>query len=59
MCGHQGYDNTTSLHNKRNRLNYGSVIGVHDKSMERAQQAQLWLGDNDRRTVPTGHVKST
>jgi hypothetical protein len=23
--------------------NYGSVIGVHDKSTQHAQQAQLWL----------------
>jgi hypothetical protein len=43
VCGHQGYDNTTSLRNKCNRQNYCSVIGVHDKSTQRAQQAQLWL----------------
>jgi hypothetical protein len=43
VCGHQGYDNIASLRNKRNRHNYGSVIGVHDKSTQRAQQAQLWL----------------
>jgi hypothetical protein len=37
---------TTNLGNKRNRHNYGSVIGVHDKSTQRAQQAQLWLDDH-------------
>jgi hypothetical protein len=37
--------------------NYGSVIGVHDKSTQRAQQAQLWLNDHDRQTVPTGMRK--
>jgi anaerobic glycerol-3-phosphate dehydrogenase len=37
VCGHQGYDSIASLRNKRNRHNYGSVIGVHDKSTQRAQ----------------------
>jgi hypothetical protein len=59
VCGHHGHDNTTSLRNKCNKHNYGSVIGVRDKSTQRAQQTQLWLGDNDRRTVPTGHAKNT
>jgi hypothetical protein len=59
VCGHQGYDNTTSLRNKRNRHNYGSVVGVHDKSTQRAQQAQLWLNDHGRQAVPTGHAKNT
>jgi hypothetical protein len=39
--------------------NYGSVIGVYDKSTQRAQQAQLWLNDHGRQTVPTGHAKNT
>jgi NADPH-dependent ferric siderophore reductase len=43
VCGHEGYDNTSNLRNKRNRHNYGLVIWVHDKSTQRAQQAQLWL----------------
>jgi hypothetical protein len=48
-----------SLCNKRNRRNYGSLVGVQDKSTQRAQQAQLWLADHGRRTVPTRHAKNT
>jgi hypothetical protein len=47
------------MHRAEHRHNYGSVIGVHDKSTQRAQQAQLWLNDHDRQTVPTGHAKNT
>jgi hypothetical protein len=57
VCSHQGYDNTTNLRNKHNRHNSGSVIGVHDKSTQHAQQAQLVLNDHGRRTMPTGHAK--
>jgi len=39
--------------------NYGSIIGVYDKSTQRAQQAQLWFDDHGRQTVPTGHAKNT
>jgi hypothetical protein len=59
MCDHQGYDNIASLCNKRNRHNIGSIVGVHDKSTQRAQQAHLWLDGHDRRIVPTGHAKNT
>jgi hypothetical protein len=38
---------------------YGSIIGVHDKSTQRVQQAQLWLNDHGRQTGPTGHAKNT
>jgi hypothetical protein len=57
--GHQGYDNTISPHKKRKKHNFGSVVWVHDKSTQCAQQAQLWLDDHGRRTVPTGHTKNT
>jgi hypothetical protein len=40
VCGHQGYDNTTRLRNKRNRHNNDSVIGVHDKYAQQTQQRQ-------------------
>jgi hypothetical protein len=32
---------------------------MHDKFMQHAQQAQLWLDDHGRRTMPTGHAKNT
>jgi hypothetical protein len=38
---------------------YGSVIGVYDKSTQRAQQAQLWFDDHARQTVSTWHAKNT
>jgi hypothetical protein len=56
---HQGYDNTTSFRNKRNRRSCDSIVGVQDKSTQCAQQAQLWLNDHGRQTVPTGHAKNT
>jgi metal-dependent hydrolase (beta-lactamase superfamily II) len=58
VCGHQGYDNTVSPRNKRNRRIYGLIVGVHEMSTQRAQQAHLCLDDHDRRIVPTGHAKN-
>jgi hypothetical protein len=58
VCDHQGYRSIASLRNKRNRRNCDSIVGVQDKSTQHAQQAQLWLDDNDRRTMPTGHAKN-
>jgi hypothetical protein len=55
VCDHQGYRSIASLRNKRNRRNCDSIVGVQDKS---TQHAQLWLDDNDRRTMPTGHAKN-
>ena len=58
LCGHQSYNNIASLRNKRNRRSCGSIVGVHDKSMKHAQQAQLWLDDHDRQRMPTGRAKN-
>jgi hypothetical protein len=44
--------------NKSGSIKRGSIVGVHDKSTQHAQQAQLWLDDHDRRTMPIGHVKN-
>jgi hypothetical protein len=40
MCDYQGNDNTSNLRNQRNRCSCGLVVGVHDKYMQQAQQAQ-------------------
>lgn len=36
VCDHQGYDNTISLPNMRNRRSCGSVVGALDKSTQQA-----------------------
>jgi hypothetical protein len=52
VCGHQGYGNITNLRNKHNSRSCGSIVGVHDKYTQCAQQTRLWLDDHDKRIVP-------
>jgi hypothetical protein len=51
VCGHLGYDNTTSHRNMRNRHSCDSIVGVHDKVTQHAQHTQLWLDDHDKKYV--------